>query len=309
MKFIKKSFNLFPILLASFLFYSCSKDIEVINIPDINFEKALIKLELDKEQDGKLKVTDDVKNTVNLNLEGSNISNLTGIEVFTSLRNLNCGVNNLQSLNLSNNINLEELLCKSNKLKILDLSKNTKIIKLDFRLNKLDSINLLSNTSLKELYGDLNNLTSLNLTNNFKLKILSIWGNKITSINLLNNSSLKEVNLLLNKLTSIEFGKNLEKINCAYNYNLKNINISGLVKLKSLNISRTQIKELDIYQNHSLIELQTDPDFKELYQAQNIVALNRIANVEKDNFGDYKGFFWGIIILLFILIISSWSKK
>jgi Leucine-rich repeat (LRR) protein len=297
--------KLFLTTIISTLLFSCSnKNVEVVSIPDENFEKALIKIGLDKVQDGKLKVTDEVKNCKSLDLRSSNISNLAGIEVFSNLENLYCELNKLKNLNLSNNIHLEKLWCSGNDLTTINLNGNRLLKELDCSFNELNSINLSNDTSLKFLDCNFNHLTELNLDSNKNLEILEVALNKLSKLNLKINNRLKSVSCFNNELTNLEFGTadNLQKIKCQNNLQLTNLDVSNLKSLKELDISSTQIKELNIYQNHSLVKLQADSNFKDLYQTQNLVALNRIANVQKDNYGEYNGFYWAIVILLLILI-------
>jgi Leucine-rich repeat (LRR) protein len=50
---------------------------------------------------------------------------MTGIEKFIYLDTLNCCVNQLSSLDVSNNIALITLICSFNNLHVLDVSSNT----------------------------------------------------------------------------------------------------------------------------------------------------------------------------------------
>ena len=58
------------------------------------------------------------------------ISSFKGIKYFPNLKYLDCGHNNLTSIDLSGNKKLEKLNCDYNKLTSLDSSKNTKLKKL-----------------------------------------------------------------------------------------------------------------------------------------------------------------------------------
>lgn len=109
------------------------------NIPDNNFEQALIDLGIDSDGtvNGEV-LTDDINTITDLNLLNYNIEDLTGIENFDSLKTLNCSNNRLNSIDLSNNV---------------------KLINLDCSANLLDSLNLSSNTSLENLYCQNNLIT------------------------------------------------------------------------------------------------------------------------------------------------------
>lgn len=90
-------------------------------IPDSNFEQKLIDLGIDTDGlNGKI-TSSDVSSITDLDLSNSNIKDLTGIEIFTSLKNLNCSNNQLTSLDLSKNNKLEILYITGNPLVYLNL--------------------------------------------------------------------------------------------------------------------------------------------------------------------------------------------
>ena len=79
--------------------------------------------------------------------------------------------------------NLKELYCCDNNLTSLDVSKNTELQKLDCRKNKLLNLSVDNNTKLHELYCENNKLAFLDvspLTGHWTK--LSIGGNRLTAI-------------------------------------------------------------------------------------------------------------------------------
>lgn len=80
---------------------------QTVEIPDKNFEKALIDLKIDSDQtvNGKI-LKSDVLKVVFLDISGKKIKNLKGIEAFTSLIFLDCSNNPLTNLDATNNIGL-----------------------------------------------------------------------------------------------------------------------------------------------------------------------------------------------------------
>lgn len=66
----------------------------------------------------------DVNKITSLDVKASGISDLSGIEYFTSLDYLNCSNNNLTRLDISKNTKLNCLDCTNNKLTTLDVSKS-----------------------------------------------------------------------------------------------------------------------------------------------------------------------------------------
>ncbi|MBC8267031.1 MAG: leucine-rich repeat domain-containing protein [Flavobacteriales bacterium] len=89
-------------------------------VPDDNFEQALINLGIDF-------VLDDYVETIGLDtitylyIPSNSITDLTGIEDFSSLRELFCNSNQISSLDFSNNTQLFELNCSANQLTSLDV--------------------------------------------------------------------------------------------------------------------------------------------------------------------------------------------
>ena len=113
-----------------------------VAIPDQNFEQKLIDLGIDTDGlNGKITAANITGITV-LGLSNSNISNLSGIENFTSLTYLDVSNNQLKTLDVSNNGLLETLNTSSNQLTTLDLSGNTKLTIVYVANNPLVSLNL-----------------------------------------------------------------------------------------------------------------------------------------------------------------------
>jgi alpha-tubulin suppressor-like RCC1 family protein len=122
--------------------YSSDCVTSFVTIPDQNFEQKLIDLGIDTDGlNGKITATNISGITV-LDLSNSNISDLSGIENFTSLTYLDVSNNQLTSLNVSNNGLLETLNASSNQLTTLDLSENTKLTIVYVANNPLVSLNL-----------------------------------------------------------------------------------------------------------------------------------------------------------------------
>lgn len=107
------------------------------SIPDQNFEQALIDSGFDDTLDGY--VDDSVIQTVNsLDLSNKQISDLSGIEEFINMTELNLSGNTISTLPLVNLNKLTSLDLSNTGLTLLDLSQN----------NNLSSLVLTGNTSL-----------------------------------------------------------------------------------------------------------------------------------------------------------------
>ena len=90
------------------------------NVPDANFELALLNLGYDFVIDGVVE-TSAIDTITELYINNKNIADLTGIEDFITLKSLFCYNNNLSTLNLSNNTQLFEVTCSGNNLISIDL--------------------------------------------------------------------------------------------------------------------------------------------------------------------------------------------
>ena len=98
----------------------------------------------------------DVKDIKSLDLSSAEAENLSGIEYFTSLTDLNCFNTGLTTLDVSKNTSLTYLNCYANKLRTLDVSKNLALTVLNCSDNKFTTLDVSNNTALISLYCDPN---------------------------------------------------------------------------------------------------------------------------------------------------------
>jgi len=92
---------------------------DAIAFPDPNFEAAVRKA-ISKPTGAIAK--GDVDSILELDVNGSDITDLTGIEYFTCLTRLNCSANQLDTLDLSKNTALIELVCYKSQIASLNIS-------------------------------------------------------------------------------------------------------------------------------------------------------------------------------------------
>ena len=93
--------------------------IDDTNFPDANF-RTIVEY-YDTNKDSSLSDTE-IAAVEEIDCYDKGISNLKGIEYFTALRSLNCGCNQLTSLDVSKNTALTDLRCNYNQLTSLDVS-------------------------------------------------------------------------------------------------------------------------------------------------------------------------------------------
>ena len=110
-------------------------------VPDDNFENALINLGIDNILDNYV-ATASIDTVTILDVSSENIADLTGIEDFTALLELNCSENQLSELDVSHNTYLSTLDCSYNYLTSLNLSQNTDLTLLRCYNNQLSTLDV-----------------------------------------------------------------------------------------------------------------------------------------------------------------------
>ena len=213
------------------------------NFPDDNF-RSYISSNVDKNGDGYLTTFERNARTV-MDVTNRGIKDLTGIDKFPELEELNCSSNSLSgSFSLSHN-NLKTLKCNNNKitkittitpqltylscyynqlevapvvLSNLSAELNKNLEYLDCSFNKIPSLDLSGMTKLKTVYCKLSsavtigNLTSLNVSGCTALTTLDCSGNKLTTLNITGCTALEELDCSNNQLTSLIIPANFNKL-------------------------------------------------------------------------------------------------
>ncbi len=114
-------------------------------IPDENFEQALIDLGYDSGSIDHSVPTANINTITSLNVSGKNIFDLTGIQDFVALEGLYCMDNKLTSLNVTKNTKLETLRCYINDIKSLNLTQNVALAILSCNDNNISRLDLSNN--------------------------------------------------------------------------------------------------------------------------------------------------------------------
>ena len=182
----EKEVEVAPMMLAAPAPVSSGLAIDETNFPDANF-RSYVLAKFDSNGDEKLD-DEEIANVKYIFAPSKTISSLKGIEYFTELLELDCGNNQLTSLDVSKNTKLVKLICSKNALTSLNTSHNPLLKKLDIYNNKITSIDVSQNTELETLYIGRNPIETLNVKNNVKLMELQSELNNLTSIDLSNNS-------------------------------------------------------------------------------------------------------------------------
>jgi trimeric autotransporter adhesin len=226
-------------------------------VPDDNFEKALINRGYDEGPLNDSVPTANIIRVAELYVNARNISDLTGIEEFKALENLDCGQNDLTNLDLSNITKLKHLDCSENSLTSLVLTNNTELRNLTCSYNQLTSLDLSNNIELLALNGYHNQLTSLDVSNNTKLSHLGCASNQLTSLDVSNNTELNSLWCAANQLTNLDVSNNtsLMSLHCGTNQ-LTSLDVSNNTKLRLLYCNANTLTSLDVSNNTKLKELR-----------------------------------------------------
>lgn len=155
----------------------------------------------------------DVEGITKLELISLHIANLDGIEYFTGLRELYCYDNDILTLDLSQNHNLEVLDCSYNTyLEFLDILNCPELRLLDCNYTALEGLNLSRNTKLTRLVCYSTFLGTLNISSNVLLEELDVCDAHLVNLDVSNNSKLVYLDCSYNDMCSVENVKGLE--NC-----------------------------------------------------------------------------------------------
>ncbi|MCF7560245.1 T9SS type A sorting domain-containing protein [Sabulilitoribacter multivorans] len=176
-------------------------------VPDDNFEQTLITFGYDTGALDDYVPTANIEVIIDLDISGNNITDLTGIEDFAALQNLDFSNNVISSVDLTQNTNLIQINCSSNALASLDLSNNTNVIDVNISNNAFTEFDASLIPMLQIFNCDSNQIMDLDLQQNTALTSLSCQSNQLESLNLKNgqNPNLANLNAQNNAtLTCIE---------------------------------------------------------------------------------------------------------
>jgi hypothetical protein len=196
-------------LITLFLFVSFSSfaQLQIINFTDLNFKNKLLQsngsnniarglnssgievsIKIDSDNDGTIRRYEALQ-VLKLDVHSSNITDLTGIEYFTNLRNLTIDSNSINNPNISALSQLKILYCSSNTMSSLNLSGLTALELLDISINNFSSFDFSGLPNLKKAYCLFNHFTTLDFSNNPLFVELTCSYNNLSSINIKNGST------------------------------------------------------------------------------------------------------------------------
>jgi hypothetical protein len=267
-------------------------------IPDPVFEQKLIGLGYDPCGiiDGKVP-TNNISNVLSLSLNGLPITNMTGIEDFTSLESLSLspyfnGMSqsgpNLSSngLDLSSNTALKHLTCESCYLQNIILSNNINLVSLDLGSYGVQ-FGAITN------YSNTNNISSIDLSTNSSLQVVKIDRADLNNLILPINGVLKNLDCSYNSsLISLPTNAaNIETLNLS-NCGFSGLNLNNYTSLNWLDCSTNNLSCLSLKNNsnNQLTYINTKNNFTLtcIEVDDSIYSTNNpIWNANKDTWSSY----------------------
>ena len=159
-------------------------------VPDDNFEAHL---EANSMGNGILNddrvFTNNINTVTTLDVSSLSISDLTGIEDFIALVDLNATMNTISSVDVSQITTLENLILNNNALTTIDVSQNINLKQLWVRQNNISYLDVSQNIGLEWFICSGNTIKSLDLSANSLLSLIEIHTNDLHTLNLKNVSS------------------------------------------------------------------------------------------------------------------------
>ena len=235
-------------------------------IPDSNFEQALIDLGHDSgTPDGSILTATANAVTGTLDIRSKNISDLSGIQAFTSIISLNIKTNSITSLDLSALTQLEVLEAAGNGMTSINVNGLTNLRLLIVQQNALTSIDLTGLSGLDYLYLGENQLTSVDVSDSPNIRRFYLNQNpNLGNFTFNNVAGLERFRFNGTGLTSLNIDLvNHPNLDHVYAYdcpNLTTIDItnsgSATPVLKTVRFFNTAVASLDLSNVTSLTQVQ-----------------------------------------------------
>ena len=168
---------------------NCGGEPEVILIPDTNFENSLIAQGYDTNSIVGSILKSEAEALTSLNVSGNSILDLTGIEGFINLTDLDVSDNLLSTINLLENTDLINVDVSQNLLTELFINSGRDLTTLDCSDNQITSLNFADLTDLGVFNGAMNQFTSIDATSHDLLTSFNVSSNAFTELDMRNGNN------------------------------------------------------------------------------------------------------------------------
>lgn len=279
-----------------FLFFSVSAGwaqvrIDENSFPDPVFRQYVYDV-IDTEKDSLLSVGEiDVVERIVLN--GIQIRDLSGVELFTKLNYLDCQNTPLAHLDIRLNTALKSLYCQNTSLSALDLSGNTELVNLDCSNTLLNSLDVTSNEKLEVLYCSNTFLRTLDVSKNTRLSRLYCNSTLLTELDVRNNVDLQDLRCSESPIRQLDLtqNKSLKSLYCM-GTRLLELDITQNENLTTLQCSNTHLVSIDLSKNSRLSYFSGDSWIRTLAYREDEsrrVSLEEVAGFDYQRAGSWNG--------------------
>lgn len=249
----------------------------IVIIPDANFKAALLaNTAINTTIDGEITIqeAEAFAGKILVNSADGLVADLTGIEYFSNLeelqmisheisefdatnhprlRNITLPGNNLSEVDISNNPNLTFVNLDNNDISSINVDNNVKIRDLKLNNNLLTQIDVTKLTLLIELTLGDNDLSEIDVTQNPDLVILDGYRNNLSTVDISQNTALKYLDFSGSGLTSIDVSDHPDLLKLSIGDNqITGLDLSVNVKLEDLKVINNQLTALDLAANNQL---------------------------------------------------------
>lgn len=182
-----------------------------IEFKDSSFKKSLLAIELaiDKNNNNEIEFSEAEEVTI-LKINKKGITDLSEINFFKNLIELQCYDNKIDSLIIQDLPKLKKINCRTNNLSFLKLERLKSLEELIAGMNQLTSADIYDCSNLKVLYLQENKLKNLDVTNFPLLEHLIIPNNELTNIDISSNPELGQITVDYNRIKVLDIRKNLK---------------------------------------------------------------------------------------------------
>ncbi|MFP5438355.1 MAG: T9SS type A sorting domain-containing protein [Bacteroidia bacterium] len=246
--------NILPAIIAVCSFFSASA--QIVNIPDANFKAYLTgNRQINLNGDTEIQTSEAMAYAGDFSCIALRITNITGIEAFPNLRNVNFLGNEITSVDLSQNTSLVAAIFHRNQINSINVNGAGNLAQLGLNSNNITTIDISHNPNLRSVSCNYNPISQIDVTQNPELDYLSCSFTSVSTIDLSQNPNLEYLYCEGLQLTSLDVSDNPELLTLyAPNNNLAVLNVNNNTALRQLIISSNHISILDISNNLALRE-------------------------------------------------------
>ncbi|MGJ8684613.1 MAG: T9SS type A sorting domain-containing protein [Nonlabens sp.] len=181
----------------------------------------------------------------------------------------------INTIDVSNNLNLEQLINAGSRISTVDVSNLTNLELFQWQNSELAAVDLTSNSNLERLFLSDNLMNTLDLSQNPLLNSIGIQRNLITTIDLSAQTALLFLGINENNISSLDLSNNVLLDNLlAQDNDLTMLDLSNNNLLTNLNLQNNQLTDLNINNGANNLLVPNDPADPANQAAWSINVLN-----------------------------------